>query len=131
MIIHPGFIKTGTTSLQDFLIFAHPQIHAMGHPHRQGVDARIAQALRRIEGFDDDPEALRSALAVSLEACPSDRVPVLSDEGLTGVPQLTATIARTVARTDLASQECVDQLLLSALDAGGDDNITVIIVRAS
>jgi protein phosphatase len=40
-----------------------------------------------------------------------------------------ATIARTVARTDLAAQECVDQLLLAALDAGGDDNITVIIVR--
>ena len=94
MIIHPGFIKTGTTSLQDFLIFAHPQIHAVGHPHRPGVDARIAHALRRTEGFDDDPEALRSALAMSLDACPSDRVPVLSDEGLTGVPQLTTTIAR-------------------------------------
>ena len=94
MIIHPGFIKTGTTSLQDFLIYAHPQIHAMGHPHRPGVDARIAHALRRIEGFDDDPEALRSSLAMSIEACPSDRVPVLSDEGLTGVPHLTATIAK-------------------------------------
>ena len=40
-------------------------------------------------------------------------------------------IARTVARTDLASQECVDQLLLGALDGGGDDNITVVIVRHS
>jgi serine/threonine protein phosphatase PrpC len=38
-------------------------------------------------------------------------------------------IARTVARIDLASQECVDQLLLGALDGGGDDNITAIIVR--
>lgn len=40
-----------------------------------------------------------------------------------------ASIARMVARTDLAAQECVDQLLLSALDHGGDDNITVLIVR--
>jgi len=40
-----------------------------------------------------------------------------------------ASIARIVARTDLASQECVDQLLLSALDEGGDDNVTAIIVR--
>lgn len=40
-----------------------------------------------------------------------------------------ASIARIVARNDLASQECVDQLLLSALDEGGDDNITAIIVR--
>jgi PPM family protein phosphatase len=41
-----------------------------------------------------------------------------------------AVIAGTVARTDLAAQECVDQLLLSALDGGGDDNISVIIVRS-
>lgn len=55
---------------------------------------------------------------------------LLCSDGLTeGVSD--ASIARTVARTDLASQECVDQLLLSALDVGGDDNITVIIVRAS
>jgi protein phosphatase len=40
-----------------------------------------------------------------------------------------AAVARTIARTDLAAQECVDQLLLAALDAGGDDNITVVIVR--
>jgi serine/threonine protein phosphatase PrpC len=40
-----------------------------------------------------------------------------------------AAIAATVARTELATQECVEQLLLSALDGGGDDNITVVIVR--
>jgi PPM family protein phosphatase len=42
-----------------------------------------------------------------------------------------ASIARTVARTDLAAQECVDQLLLDALDRGGKDNITAILVRSS
>ena len=42
-----------------------------------------------------------------------------------------AAIARTVARIDLASQECVDQLLLAALDGGGDDNVTAVIVRHS
>jgi PPM family protein phosphatase len=41
-----------------------------------------------------------------------------------------ASIARTAARKDLAAQECVDQLLLAALDSGGDDNITLIIVRS-
>jgi PPM family protein phosphatase len=40
-----------------------------------------------------------------------------------------ASIARTVARKDLAAQECVDQLLLAALDSGGADNISAIIVR--
>ncbi len=54
---------------------------------------------------------------------------LLCSDGLTeGVND--ASIARTVARLDLATQECVDQLLLSALDSGGDDNVTVIIVRA-
>ncbi|WP_424681263.1 hypothetical protein [Frateuria sp. YIM B11624] len=98
MIIHPGFIKTGTTSLQDFLFFVHPQIHALGHPHRSPVDVRISQALRRIDGFDDDPEELRSALAAALEACPGDRIPVLSDETLTAEPHLTATVARRLHR---------------------------------
>lgn len=42
-----------------------------------------------------------------------------------------AAIARIVARTDLAAQECVDQLLLDALDRGGRDNITAILVRSS
>jgi len=55
---------------------------------------------------------------------------VLCSDGLTESID-DAAIARTVARTDLASQECVDQLLLGALDGGGDDNITVVIVRHS
>ncbi|MET4570334.1 PP2C family protein-serine/threonine phosphatase [Rhodanobacter soli] len=55
---------------------------------------------------------------------------LLCSDGLTeGVSD--ASIARTVARTDLAAQECVDQLLLGALDSGGDDNITVLLVRSS
>ena len=55
---------------------------------------------------------------------------LLCTDGLTeGVDQ--DAIARIVSRGDLASQECVDQLLLSALDAGGDDNISVVIVRCS
>lgn len=96
MIIHPGFIKTGTTSLQEFLFFAHPQIHAFGHPHGTHVDVRISQALRRIEGFDDDPQELRSALSTALDACPAGHVSVLSDETLTADPHLTATVARRV-----------------------------------
>ena len=54
---------------------------------------------------------------------------LLCSDGLTEDVNDTS-IARMVARTDLAAQECVDQLLLSALDSGGNDNITVIIVRA-
>lgn len=55
---------------------------------------------------------------------------LLCSDGLTeGVSD--AAIARIVCRGDLAPQECVDQLLLSALECGGDDNITALIVRCA
>jgi serine/threonine protein phosphatase PrpC len=54
---------------------------------------------------------------------------LLCSDGLTETVS-DALIARTVERADLAAQECVDQLLLSALDGGGDDNVTVVIVRS-
>lgn len=38
-------------------------------------------------------------------------------------------IGAVLARTELAAQECVDHLLLAALDAGGRDNITALLVR--
>lgn len=38
-------------------------------------------------------------------------------------------IAKILGRSDLAPQECVDHLLLTALDNGGKDNITAILTR--
>jgi PPM family protein phosphatase len=38
-------------------------------------------------------------------------------------------IANIIDRQDLAAQECVDHLLLAALDGGGSDNITAILAR--
>ena len=40
-----------------------------------------------------------------------------------------ARIAAIVSRTELTAQECVDHLVLAALDAGGRDNITAVLVR--
>lgn len=42
-----------------------------------------------------------------------------------------AAIAGIVERRDLAAQECVDHLLLAALDGGGSDNISVILARTN
>jgi PPM family protein phosphatase len=39
------------------------------------------------------------------------------------------TIAAVVSRDDLAAQECIDHLLLAALDHGGSDNVTAILAR--
>lgn len=55
---------------------------------------------------------------------------LLCSDGLTDAVN-DASIACTMARSDLAAQECVDHLILDALDAGGDDNITTLIVRCS
>jgi protein phosphatase len=38
-------------------------------------------------------------------------------------------IARTLAFEDASAQECVDTLVAAALDGGGRDNISVILVR--
>jgi protein phosphatase len=54
---------------------------------------------------------------------------LLCSDGLTECVD-DASIAQVIARDDLASQECVDQLLLGALDSGGDDNITAILIRS-
>jgi len=40
-----------------------------------------------------------------------------------------ARVAAILARTDLSSQECVDHLLLTALDNGARDNLTALLVR--
>lgn len=41
-----------------------------------------------------------------------------------------AAIAAIVARRDLTAQECVDQLIVAALEGGGSDNVTVLLIRA-
>ena len=53
---------------------------------------------------------------------------LLCSDGLT--EELSDTvIGATIERLDLAAQECVDHLLLAALDHGGKDNVTAILAR--
>jgi protein phosphatase len=40
-----------------------------------------------------------------------------------------AQIAGLLSQTDLSAQECVDHLVSSALDGGGSDNVTVVLLR--
>lgn len=55
---------------------------------------------------------------------------VLCSDGLTeSLPD--AAIAHIANRSELAAQECVDHLLLAALEGSADDNITVILARVS
>ena len=86
----------------------------------------------------------RGVLTQALGITPGDRLRIgiaqgelargmgflLCTDGLTDGVQ-DAAIARVVGCAALAPQECVDQLLLGALDAGGQDNVTAVLVRSS
>lgn len=53
---------------------------------------------------------------------------LLCSDGLTEEVEDRA-IGDVLAREELAAQECVEQLILAALDGGGSDNITALLVR--
>lgn len=91
---------------------------ARRHPHRNV----ITQALGVTE-----PEALRVE-KIDGPLARGDRLLLCSD-GLTeeiDEREITAVIRR----DELGAQECVDHLVIAALDAGGSDNITAIMICA-
>jgi protein phosphatase len=90
---------------------------ARTHPHRNVVTQALGVT---------DPQSLRvETVTGRLEA--GNQVLLCSD-GLTEEVD-DATIAAVLARSDLTAQECVDHLILAALDGGGSDNVTVILLR--
>ena len=91
---------------------------ARSHPHRNVVTQALGVT---------DPQSLRVE-SVRGELKPGMQLLICSD-GLTEEVKDT-TIAAIVGRTDLSAQECVDHLILAALDGGGSDNVTVLLVRA-
>lgn len=90
---------------------------ARNHPHRN----MVTQAL----GITDPEELHVETRSGTLE--PGMQFLICSD-GLTEEVDDQA-IATVLARRELAAQECVEHLVLAALDSGGSDNITVLLVR--
>lgn len=84
---------------------------------------RVTQAL----GITPPPELCAEASGGTLERGMQF---LLCSDGLTEELD-DRRIAALLARTDLAAQECVDHLLLAALDAGGRDNISIVLVRVA
>ncbi len=91
---------------------------ARTHPHRNVV----TQALGVTDPQSLRVETLRGTLAPGMQI-------LLCSDGLTEEVDDTQ-IAAVLGRADLSPQECVDHLILAALDGGGSDNITVILVRS-
>ena len=90
---------------------------ARTHPHRNVVTQALGVT---------DPQSLRVE-TVSGKLEPGNQVLLCSD-GLTEEVDDQA-IASVLARGELSAQECVDHLIVAALDGGGSDNVTVLLLR--
>ena len=90
---------------------------ARSHPHRNVV----TQALGVTEPQQLNVETMSGDLGVGLQL-------LLCSDGLTEEVD-DAHIARLLSRQDCSAQESVEELVSAALDGGGSDNITVVLVR--
>lgn len=90
---------------------------ARTHPHRNVV----TQALGVTDPQNLKVETITGELKPGLQL-------LLCSDGLTEEVD-DATIASILSRSDLSAQECVDHLVRAALDGGGSDNITVILLK--
>lgn len=90
-------------------------------PHRQAARSFATQALGVTPtlSLDVEPVVGECAPGTQFLLCSDGLSEELDDAHINAI----------VSRTDLAAQECIDQLLLAALDSGGHDNITALLVR--
>jgi serine/threonine protein phosphatase PrpC len=90
---------------------------ARTHPHRNVVTQALGVT---------DPENLKVE-TIAGELRPGFQILLCSD-GLTEEVD-DATIASLLGHNELSAQECVDHLVSAALDGGGSDNVTVVVLR--
>ncbi len=90
---------------------------ARTHPHRNVVTQALGVT---------DPQSLRVETVQGTLAA-GNQILICSD-GLTEEVE-DASIAAILGRSELSAQECVDKLILAALDGGGSDNVTVLLLR--
>ena len=90
---------------------------ARNHPHRNVVTQALGVT---------DPDSLKVE-TISGELRPGFQILLCSD-GLTEEVDDIA-IGSVLAQTELSAQECVDHLISNALDGGGSDNVTVVLLR--
>ena len=90
---------------------------ARNHPHRNVV----TQALGVTEPQSLKVETITGEFKTGMQL-------LLCSDGLTEEVD-DVSIAQVLSKRDLSAQECVDQLIVAALDGGGSDNVTVVVVR--
>jgi PPM family protein phosphatase len=90
---------------------------ARSHPHRNVV----TQALGVTDPRNLNVETMTGDLRPGMQL-------LLCSDGLTEEVD-DRNIAKVLSHDDCSAQECVDELVAAALDGGGSDNVTVILVR--
>jgi PPM family protein phosphatase len=90
---------------------------ARTHPHRNVVTQALGVT---------DPQSLRVE-TISGNLAQGTQILLCSD-GLTEEVD-DFVIEEILGRSELSAQECVDHLILAALDGGGSDNVTVVLLR--
>jgi PPM family protein phosphatase len=90
---------------------------ARSHPHRNVV----TQALGVTDPRNLNVESMTGELRPGMQL-------LLCSDGLTEEVD-DSEIARVLGQHDCSAQECVDTLVAAALDGGGSDNITAVLVR--
>ena len=91
---------------------------ARSHPHRNVV----TQALGVTDPVQLNVETLGGELRPGMQL-------LLCSDGLTEEVD-DRSIARVLAHQECSAQECVDGLVAAALEGGGSDNVTVVLVRS-
>jgi PPM family protein phosphatase len=91
---------------------------ARSHPHRNVV----TQALGVTDPTSLNVETMTGELRPGMQL-------LLCSDGLTEEVD-DRSIARVLSHDDCSAQECVDTLVAAALDGGGSDNVTVVLVRS-
>lgn len=91
---------------------------ARSHPHRNVV----TQALGVTDPRNLNVENMTGQLRPGMQL-------LLCSDGLTEEVD-DAEIASVIGQHDCSAQECVDTLVAAALDGGGSDNITVVLIRS-
>ena len=97
-IVHPGFLKAATTTLQDHLFGAHPGLFSIGLPHRAQLHVEIGNEFRKIDGVDYQEDKLSERITRALNDKPPRTVTILSDESFTANAYLLEPIARRLSR---------------------------------
>ncbi len=90
---------------------------ARSHPHRNVV----TQALGVTNPQDLNVETMSGELRPGMQL-------LLCSDGLTEEVE-DGSISQVLSHTECSAQECVDGLVAAALDGGGSDNVTVVLIR--